>query len=82
MKNIHVITGRRSSGETLVLNKQGEFSLRTTSARLYARKDALESLKVLAPQWKGLALKVESVGDGSGLFDLISDNAQIGQDGY
>lgn len=79
----YAITGRRSSCcETLVLNRQGEFSLRTASARLYSRRDALSAVKTLALKWKGLTLKVESVGNGSGLFDLIADNAQIGQDGY
>jgi len=79
----YCIIGKRSSGETLVFTKQGEFSLRTGAARLYDNsKDPQEALKVLTKEWLGLWLSVETVGDGSGLIDQITDNSQIGQDGY
>ena len=83
MKTLHAITGKRTNGQTLVLDKMGTFSLRTTSAHLFDSKgEALEKLESIRETWKGLNLTVESIGDGSGLFDLISDNAQVGQDGY
>ena len=79
----YCIIGKRSSGETLVFTKQGEFSLRTTAARLYDNpKDPQEALKVLTKKWLGLRLSVESVGDGSGLIDQIADNPLIGQEGH
>lgn len=79
----YAITGRRTNGETVVLNTQGQFSLRTTSARLFlSEADARHKVEEISESWKGLTLKVEYVGDGSGLWDLISDNSLIGQDGY
>jgi hypothetical protein len=79
----YCIIGRRSSGETLVFTKMEVFSLRTTSTKLFHSKTFAENkMRSIKSKWKGLALSIENVGDGSNLFPLISDNAQIGQNGY